>query len=95
MAAVFDRLHRLPEGGALLEVEGDRDGGELPLPADQERARRLGRLGDGGERHLAAAAAAKIDGPQLPGVLLYSGLTPRMTRYWLSWVKMVDTIRWP
>ena len=66
--------HRLSQGGAALQVEGDGDRRELPLAADREGARRLRHPGDGAQRHLAAAAAAKVERPQLPGVLLKLGL---------------------
>ena len=70
----FHRLHRLPEGRALLRIEGDGDRRELPLTAHEERARCLGHLGEGGERDLTAACAAKIDGSQLRRVLHVLGL---------------------
>ena len=70
----FHRLHRLPEGRALFRVEGDRNRRELPLTAHEERARCLGHPGEGGERDLAAARAAKIDGSQLRRVLHVLGL---------------------
>src|SRR5439155_25941374 len=48
----LDGGNGVAEGDAGGEVEGEGDGGELPLVVDGERRGRRPELGDGAERHL-------------------------------------------
>ena len=63
---------------------------------DLQRRRALVDRGDRRQRHLAAAGRGQIDRRRATRAELCSaGSASRITRYWLDWVKMVETMRWP
>ena len=57
----LDRIHRLAQRIARRDIEGDGGGGELAQMVDLQRHRALLDLGDGRQRHLAAARGRHID----------------------------------
>src|SRR5207244_11243234 len=57
----LDGRQRVPQGDARREVEGEGDGGELPLVIDRERRGRRREVGEGAERHLRPARRVDVD----------------------------------
>ena len=94
------RLRRIDAGAqrdAGGEVEGDIGRGKLALMVDLQRGRLFADLGESREGYLPAGRRGRgeIDGIQRLQRFCRAGSASRMTRYWLDWVKMVETMRWP
>ncbi len=89
----FDRGAQRPAGP---QIEGERHRRELALVNNRQRRGDDPGLGKGAQRHHPPGAGLDVNLVQ--GVrreLVSAARLPASTRYWLSWVKMVETWRWP
>ena len=82
-----------PSDDAGREVERERHRRELPLVVDRRAARALrSKCANADERHRRRrSASARRAASSASGSCWNSGFTSRITRYRLSWVKMVET----